>query len=53
MNNRKTAIIISGMHIGATSFIANVVHMLGYYIPARLMPVQPDYPSSFFLDLRK
>jgi hypothetical protein len=48
MSEKKTAILISGMHRGGTSSIAGVVHMLGASLPAHLMPVQPDNPRGFF-----
>src|SRR5450755_4478011 len=48
MNDKKTAIIISGMHRGGTSSIASVVHMLGASLPAHLMKTMPDNPRGFF-----
>src|SRR5476651_96674 len=48
MNEKKTAIIISGMHRGGTSSVASVVHMLGATLPANLMTTMPDNPRGFF-----
>lgn len=48
MNEKKTAIIISGMHRGGTSSVASVVHMLGARLPAHLMTTMPDNPRGFF-----
>jgi hypothetical protein len=48
MNEKKTAIVISGMHRGGTSSIASVVHMLGASLPAHLMKTMPDNPRGFF-----
>jgi hypothetical protein len=48
MNEKKTALIVSGMHRSGTSSIAGVVGMLGASLPQNLLPPNFDNPLGFF-----
>jgi hypothetical protein len=48
MSEKKTALIVSGMHRSGTSSIAGVVGMLGASLPQNLLPPQFDNPLGFF-----
>ena len=48
MNEKKIALIVSGMHRSGTSSIAGVVGMLGASLPQNLLPPNFDNPLGFF-----
>lgn len=49
--DKKTALLISGMHRSGTSTIAGVISRLGASLPRNLMPAHPDNPKGYFESL--
>lgn len=46
--NRKTALIILGMHRSGTSALTGVLNLMGVSLGKELLPPQPDNPKGFF-----
>lgn len=46
--NRKTALIILGMHRSGTSALAGVLNLMGVSLGKELLSPQPDNPKGFF-----
>jgi hypothetical protein len=52
MNEKKTAIVVSGMHRCGTSAVAGVLHLLGAAQSSAPMPTKADNPRGFFESTR-
>ena len=48
MKNRKTAILVAGMHRSGTSALTRVVNLLGADIASDLLPKAEDNPSGYW-----
>lgn len=52
MSERKTCILIAGMHRSGTSAIAGCYEMLGYNAGKTVMPSTPDNPKGYFENIK-
>ncbi|MFA7430314.1 MAG: glycosyltransferase [Rhodospirillaceae bacterium] len=51
LNGGRTAVLVAGMHRSGTSAITGVLNLLGFELPANLMPAQEDNRPGYWESL--